>query len=451
MRRLSTVGALCAAILCLAAPAVGAAPPAHLGDGHHEARAGDPPSLSASDDLGKAHHTPLGARLAAATATVDGHLYRSDGSPTAGATIEWDSYIDPYVYWGTSTTDSSGYFSDAVVPSDNGELWAYPDESTAFAFSDSWSDGGSYSRLLYPGRVYAGATLGGSWAGAFDYLAVRVWNSARSQFSRGEIPANGTDTPAALIDVLQGTYDRGSAKFFYDEGVEFSGSIVVPSGAQSSAGVSVNEADAQRIWLTSPYWASGKPGTTVRLVRDNYPEGWVNAVTGYSDNPALNTTWTYDDKTSSGASRQSLSVKVPSKATPGYQYWIGLEHKNGLGTLYLETPFQVCTMRASKTSIRKGAKIRVKGVIPTAGHWGDQTGLKKTVTLYAHKGTAGVPTKWNPKSKGWVKVVSVRANGKGAYTTPYFKPLKTLALVVRYPGDDWYFRGYTSTQKIRVR
>ncbi len=107
--------------------------------------------------------------------------------------------------------------------------------------------------------------------------------------------------------------------------------------------------------------------------------------------------------------------------------------------------------KASRTSVRKGTKIRVKGIIPTAGHWGEQAGLKKTVTLYAHKGTAGVPTKWNPKSKGWVKVGSVRADGKGTYTTPYFKPLKTLTLVVRYPGDDWYFDGYTSTQKIVVR
>jgi len=73
------------------------------------------------------------------------------------------------------------------------------------------------------------------------------------------------------------------------------------------------------------------------------------------------------------------------------------------------------------------------------------------VTLYAHKGTAPVPTRWNPKSKGWVKVYSVRANAYGAYKTPTFKPLKTLTLVVRYPGDDWYWDAYTSTQKVTVR
>ena len=45
----------------------------------------------------------------------------------------------------------------------------------------------------------------------------------------------------------------------------------------------------------------------------------------------------------------------------------------------------------------------------------------------------------------------MRTNGLGAYTTPYFRPLKTLTLVVRYPGDDWYYDAYTSTQKITVR
>ena len=40
--------------------------------------------------------------------------------------------------------------------------------------------------------------------------------------------------------------------------------------------MTVDEADAQRVWFTSPYWGSGKPGTTVKIARDNFPAGWVN-------------------------------------------------------------------------------------------------------------------------------------------------------------------------------
>ena len=264
------------------------------------------------------------------------------------------------------------------------------------------------------------------------------------------VPANGTSTPQGTIDVQQGTYYWGSAKFFYDEGVEFTQTINVSSGSQTGSGVSVDQAGAQRIWSTSPYWGSGKPGTTFRMVRENFPAGWVNRVTGYTDDPKGTAYKNFGDKTSSGATRQSLSVKIPTAAKPGYSYWVGFQHTNDPATLYLETPFQIATMKATKTAIRKGTKIRLTGVVPTEGHWGSQTGVKKLLTVYAHKGTAAVPKTWKP-GKGWFKLGTMRTNGLGAYTTPYFKPPSTHTLVVRYPGDDWYWGAYTSAQKITVR
>jgi len=45
----------------------------------------------------------------------------------------------------------------------------------------------------------------------------------------------------------------------------------------------------------------------------------------------------------------------------------------------------------------------------------------------------------------------VKTNRQGAYTTPYFKPLKTLTLVVRYPGDDWWWGAYTSATRVAVK
>jgi hypothetical protein len=109
-------------------------------------------------------------------------------------------------------------------------------------------------------------------------------------------------------------------------------------------------------------------------------------------------------------------------------------------------------LRVVRIAVQQGiTKIRVTGVVPTQGHWGSTAGKRKTVAIWAHKGTAGVPTKWNPKSRGWVLVGTVKCHGMGVYKTPYFKPLKTLTLVAQYGGDDWYWGAYTSVKRIKVR
>jgi hypothetical protein len=424
-----------------------------VGDGHHTAGGPAGAATVSADDLAgvRAHFTPLAARLNPGSATLNGTVRNSYGSLVAGAAMEWwgqAASLDWYS--GDGQTDAGGSYSMSAMPTTNGEVYAdYANGSTTLAYqAQQWYDAGTKTLHFYPGRVYATASLGGPWADGFEYLAVRVWGTDR--YSRGEVPANGTSTPQGAFDVQQGTYYWGSAKFFYDEGVEFEQTINVTSGAQSGTGVGVSEANAQRLMSTSPYWGSGKPGTTFKITRQNYPAGWVNHVTGYTDDPTGTAYRNFGDKTSSGATNQSLSVKIPTGAKPGYSYWVGFQHVNGPGTLYLETPFQVSTMKASKTAIRKGTKIRLTGVVPTQGHWGSQTGITKLLTVYAHKGTAAVPKTWKP-GKGWFKLGTMRANGKGAYTTPYFKPPSTHTLVVRYPGDDWYWGAYTSAQKISVR
>ncbi len=102
--------------------------------------------------------------------------------------------------------------------------------------------------------------------------------------------------------------------------------------------------------------------------------------------------------------------------------------------------------------MRRGTRIRVKGVVPTEGRIYDIVpGEPKTVTLYAHEGSAPVPTEWDPTGAGWVEVCTVKTNGSGVYETPYFAPPRTETLVVRYPGDGEYFDAYTSTAKVTVR
>lgn len=452
MRRLFGAATLCAAVLVLTG--VAAAEPRHdVRAGQHETM--NPHAPAADVIAGKTGFAPLGARLATATVTVHGTLRDSSGVYVVGADMEWDSWVgapENKWYWGEGTTGTGGAFSMTAVPTTNGEVWAYPDaDSTLARSARTWVDGTSYDESLYPGRVSVTAQRGGRW-GDFTKLVVRLSGSDR--FSKGAVIASDeTSTPViGLIDVLDGAYTSGSAKFFWDEGVEFSGSFGVTSGATSGASISVDEATAQRVWMQSPSWYSGKPGATVKLMLANFPAGWINRVTGYSDDPDGAAAKTLRTWTSPGTAAASLNVKVPATAKPGYGYWTGFQHIDAEGNeypLYVEEIYQVCTLKASRTRVKAGTKIRVTGVIPTQGHWGSQAGIAKTVTLFAHKGKAPVPTSWNPK--GWTKVGTVKANGFGAYKTPYFKPLKTLTLVVRYPGDDWYYDAYTSTQKISVR
>ena len=453
MRRLIVAATVCAALLLPAA--AHAAPPAHLGDGHHTPRASSPPALVGAEGLSvKKAFAPLGARLSSVPATVYGHLVNSYGTPTSGAWVEAWSEVGDTWYWRQDQTGSDGFYSIGdAVPTNNGEIWAYPDDDSTLARSvGAWASGGAYGYVLYPGRVSVTGHRGGRW-GDFREIAVSMWGA--TTHSKGVVHAgDASSTPVTgEVDILNGSYWSGSAKFFWDEGVEFYGTADVVSGATSGS-LTVNEAAAQRIWFTSPYWYSGKPGANVRVAIENFPAGWINKVTGYTDDPKGTASKTFGTHTSTGAATQYRSYKIPATAKPGYGYWIGFQHINEAGSsypLYLEEMYQVATLKASKTRVKKGTKIRVKGVVPTEGHWGAEKGKRKVVTLYAHRGKAKVPTKWNPRSKGWIKVASVRTNGYGAYVTPYFRPLKTLTLVVRYPGDGWYYDGYTSTQKIRVR
>jgi hypothetical protein len=455
MRRLFTFATLCAAFLLIAGVAA-AVPRQKVGDGRHQVRSGDAQGPSAEGLAAKTQFAPLGTRLAAATASVSGYLHDSYGNPSGSATIGCDSWSEGGQRWYfyRATTDSDGHFEvNNVLPAADGRLLAFPDEDTTFVRVDSWPNGSSYSRDLYPGRVSVTAHRGGRW-GDFSKLTVDLTGSDR--LSTSSIKTNDlSSTPVTgLIDVLDGSYSGGCAYFLRDEGIEFYDSIDVTSGSTSSTAITVDEAAAQRVWFTTPYWYSGKPGATVRIAREGFPVGWINLVTGYADDPDGTAAKTFGTRTSTSTGTEFMSVKVPAKATPGYEYRVGFQHVDASGDdypLYLEEIYQVCTLEPSKSSITKGAKIRVTGIVPTEGHWGSQAGLKKVVTLYSHKGAASVPTKWDPTSQGWVKVASASTNGLGAYMTPYFKPSKTLTLVARYPGDNWYYGAYTSAQKITVR
>ena len=387
---------------------------------------------------------------------MHGTLRDSSGAVVVGADMEWDSWVgapENKWYWGEGITGTGGAFSMTAVPTTNGEVWAYPDaDSTLARGVRTWVDGGSYDESLYPGRVSVTATRGGRWHD-FTKLVVRL--SGADRFSKGAVIASDTtSTPVSgLIDVLDGAYSVGSAKFFWDEGVEFSGSIGVTSGATSGTSISVDEATAQRVWMQSPSWYSGKPGTTVRLMLENFPAGWINRVTGYSDDPAAAAAKVLGTWTSRGAAATVTQRQSAGDGQAGLRLLDRLPARRRRG------------QRAAALRGRDLSGVHAEGVQdpgqgghedprdrchPDAGPLGQPGRHRQDRDALCPQGQ-GARADLVERRQGWTKVGSVKANGFGAYKTPYFKPLTTLTLVVRYPGDDWYHDAYTSTQKISVR
>ena len=396
---------------------------------------------------------PLGARLSGATATVTGHLYDSLHSALPSVDMEWWSWSDSAQTWsyGQLTSQVDGSYSAApVAPTTEGEIWAYPDADTTWARTgQSWTAGSTYPNTdLYPGRVTVSATRDGVW-NEFYGLTLNLWGDDAFTYAWKTTGDTGTSPGTVQPEVMSGTYDVGSVNFWLDEGVEFTPSpaLTVASGSSPSDTIYVSEGGAQRLEIPS-YKYSGKPGITTTVNRFNFPAGWSNYVTGYGD-PSGTAAKVYGIKTSNGGAKEALSVKIPGTAKPGYSYWIGFQHRLANGDfqpLYLETPFQVCTMKASKTSITKSTRIRVTGIVPTQDHWKSQLGIRKKVVAIWHKGTATPATK-----RGWYLMASTRCTGTGAYTSPYFKVPATGTLAVYYYEDNWYRDGFTTPVRITVR
>jgi hypothetical protein len=351
------------------------------------------------------------------------------------------------------TSRADGSFSASPVATDDGEIWAYPDATTAFARrGQTWAAGATYPSLdIYPGSITVSAARDGQW-NTFDDLTLSL--SGDQAYTWGSRTTSDTTTSPATVqmEALEGEYTGGSVNFWPDEGLEFASALTVTPGPAPGDAIAVSESAAQSVRF-SGYAYSGKPGATVKLSRVGFPAGWRNYVTGGSD-PSGEPYKEYGVKISQGAAREPLSVKVPGTAKPGYSYWIGLQHIDAAGIvqpLYIETAYQVCTIQPSKTSVTRNARIRVSGIVPTEGHWGSRAGDRKSVVLWWHKGAAPVPATWDPRAQGWHAVSTFTTSGTGSYRSPYFNVSRTGTCVVRYDSDDWYYGAYTSTAKVTVR
>lgn len=395
----------------------------------------------------------LGAKLAG-TAVLNGHIYTYGGSPMEGAYV----YGEAYDYgasawtWAETYTDASGAYSLTNLAAANQEGFLYASSPVepwnVQRYSATWADPGPTTFDIRPGVVTTTAVRGSVWPG-WEYVENELFGSDAASNILAESYVFGTnDVVVGDSYAPGGAYDWGAMYFWSDQGLEYYPAASVTAGMRSGQTVNVPQDDAQRIYVTAPYWASGKPGTTATVRHWNFPAGWNLQFQGWPDSPT-GSVKVFGTGVAPVTDPFSKKLKVPTTAPAGYSYYFETDHADGPLVLY--TPFQVCTLKSTKTAIKPGTRIKLSGVVPTQGHWGSTAGKTKYVTIYKRtKSVSSAPTVWNPTTKGWTKVATVKANGLGKYASAYLKPSRTTWYVVRYPGDDWYQGAFTSVLKVRV-
>ena len=356
-------------------------------------------------------------------------------------------------------TGADGSYSMTGLPAASGDGEVYilvaPELNSLYMLGRrqaTWLDPGPTTFDFRPGHVQTNVTLSGSAAkGSGVDIALDgsdaqtpVWTEQKFAMGSGR-----ARTAARLTNAMPGTYSVASCYFntskYADrkgEGIESPTTATVTAGELSADTLTFAEADACSVTVATR-WASGPPGTSVPVAWAGFPQDWESefeGVSGYGD-AQPQPLGTYPTV---GSGSQSFTI--PADARPGYEYYFTVQHTDG--PLMLEAAFQVCTLKSSKAWIRRGASIRLKGVVPVASNLGRRSAAAK-VSIYARFTAAGQPDTYsNPK--GWTLAGQARANSKGKYLSSVLYPKRSTYFVVRYSGQGLYWPGYTAVIKVNV-
>jgi hypothetical protein len=396
------------------------------------------------------HQTPAllpSAALAAAhvgraTCTITGTALAYDGSAIAAADMDWGyESSGSWVYGGSAKTGSSGEFElQGVLVTPTGTLDVYPTNSndTYGRVALNFADAATF--IIRPGQVPFST----------DHEAPGTpWTSVYVQtFGSGGMSATSIDGVSGQVPATAPSVDHAVAYWFINEGKEWAAPspLAVNPGALSSGGIVIGEAGAQFISILSPTWASGAPGTKVRLEVDNWVAPMTARFSFTSENPD-DAQGTYPWATPFSANASSarvVALTIPKKVTAGFGVRVHMTGTDdGTSLLDLYDRFQVCTLIAGKTAIASGAAVRLSGVVPA-------NGLPKKVILYSRTKASGQPTKWDAAKAGWKKVATLSVAKTGAFKSALLRPSRTTWYVVRYPADTANFGAFTSVLKVTV-
>jgi hypothetical protein len=395
----------------------------------------------------QSHSVPAAPRSGAvprATCTITVQVKDANGAAVANAGVS-ANVSDYSVAPSSGTTNAAGQATLANTPvTSSGVLDVqFADNSQAYELTgQTFSEGAVIT--AQPGSV----TFTTDALGTNNAVHVSTYGPSGGAYIR-------LTATSGLVPAMPASVNYAVAFWSAQQGADwvstvFAGpnaAIAVLAGQQSSGQISIAKNTAKSIWIDSPYWDSGAPGTKVTFELDN----WLSPVTAELAVISELSTVTMPAPmtfTGSGAATRTFSFVVPKKAKPGDTLEVRATRTD------LTVPqdfrfsvrdfFQVCTLVATKTSIAKGASVRLSGVIPA-------NGVAKKVVLYSRttKATAQ-PSKWDAAKAGWKKVATLSASKTGVYKSGLLKPTRTTWYVVRYPGDSKNFAAFTSVLKVAV-
>jgi hypothetical protein len=400
---------------------------------------------------------------AAGSGTLGGTVFTYKGAAESGVWVEWGAADAHGVYSiaGGALTDGSGAYTISGVgaAAGRGELWVHQPGTDDYLrrFGLTFADPATTTLDFRPGKLNFTTDRATSWRN-WKFVRVVTFGSdaVSSTSARTVVGSTAAGGASAAVKALPNTLTSALVYYWPYQAVEWTpvSPVAITAGVTASDTISVSQAAARRLRVAAPFWHSGKAGSAVKLVIANWPAAATAHFYAAPRFPAGGAATHFPLAfTSVGIQPQTVTLQLPATARPGYAYNFIAQRTDSGSNLSLTAPFQVCTLKASATKIAKGGAIRLSGVVPTQGHWGAAKGLPKVVTIYKRttNPTIGQPTVWDATREGWRLADTSLTNAYGNYTSMVLHPQRTTWYVVRYPGDAWYWRAFTSVIKVTVR
>ena len=225
--------------------------------------------------------------------------------------------------------------------------------TTSCAKGLTFADPGPSTFDLRPGTIGFTTTRVTSGWGTWTSLAVYT---AGSEGEARTISTAGGLSGSAWAMAPDVSY--AVAYYWSNEAAEyrFPSAAPVTPGADAGVTAAFKEGSAFRMWIAKPYWWSGKPGSSLELHYSNWPAGTAARFLGAPGYPSSATATTFGGKhlTSAGTKEAVTKVTVPSTVKPGYAYTVEMYRPEDPVWIDLSVRFQVCTLNASRTSVRSG-------------------------------------------------------------------------------------------------
>jgi len=410
-------------------------------------------SLAARSPAGPLRTTPSGP------CTVTGHIYQGypQSSPLAwlgGDVVAgyYDGAGSWFPYPPVTAAAGGSYTVSGVVETTQGEIDAYPSGSddSFWSWNHTFTAAGPNVVDIYPGAV--GVSVNRSSDSSWNGWSSPYIQTAGASGGAGTVLADGNPM---IANAMPADCQYAVINTWSNEGAELpiSTPLSVSSGQLNPATITANEDDFQRIWVNKPAFASGKPGSACTVALQNFTPGWNVGFYGYGIAPRLAARdWTVSPVPTGTTDTYTRTVTIPSTAQPGYTYDLHAYRddyiSSAVGTSWLDLGygFQVCTLKSSRSRVPVNVWFTLSGIVPTEGHWGSQPGKSKYVNLYWSVKKRPQPAVWNPTKRGWHLALRKKANRYGKYTFHILlQPQdRTTYWVIRYPGDGWYYPGFTS-------